>query len=232
MIDGRSVLAIVAARGGSKGLPGKNLRILGGKPLIAWSIEAARGSRYVDRVVVSSDDDAIMAAARARGAEAPFARPAALATDTAAVEDAIIHCLDALDRSYDFLVLLQPTSPLRIAADIDGGIETCVRAGAPACISVTEASKSPYWMFTLDEAGRMTPILRRDHEPRRRQDLPVFHQLNGAVYVAEVSWFRVHRRFLAAETRAYVMPKERSVDVDDAVDFALARVLLEGAAGA
>jgi CMP-N,N'-diacetyllegionaminic acid synthase len=219
MIDGKSVLAIITARGGSKGVPGKNIMIVGGRPLIQWSIDAARAARYVDRLILSSDDTAIMEVARKGGCDVPFVRDAALATDTAFSVDVIA---DALQRvpSYDIVVLLQPTSPLRTAKDIDGTIALLMDSKAPACVSVREAEEHPYWTFKLGVDGKLTRFVEPDGGmPQRRQDLPQAWCLNGAVYAANVEWFLRNRTFLSPETVAFPMPAERSVDVDTFEDI-------------
>ena len=172
MIEGRSILAVIPARGTSRGLPGKNTLLAGGKPVIAWSIEAAQASRYVDRVILSSEDEEIMEMARQWNCEVPFARPPELATDAARIEDALLHALDTIVETYDYLVLLQPTSPLRSAEDIDRCLEICQRTGAPACVSVSEPRRSPYWMYRVEDDGRMEPLFDDGPEIHRRQDLP------------------------------------------------------------
>ena len=229
MIGGKKILAVITARGSSKGLPRKNLLPIGGRPMIAWSIAAGQASRYIDRLVLSSEDEEIVRVAMDLGCEVPFRRPVELATDTALVEDALIHALDALTEAYDHLVLLQPTSPLRRAEDIDGAIEICHRAGAPVCISVCEPEKSPYWMFRKDDAGRLHPLLAVEEPVSRRQDLPLVFASNGAVYVAEVPWFRRHRTFVGPETIAYVMPRERSLDVDTETDLLMVNAVMASA---
>ena len=226
MIGEARVLAVVAARGGSKGLPVKNLADVGGRPLIAWSIDAGRASRYIDRLILSTDDAAIAAAGRRLGCEVPFLRPAELASDDARIEDGLIHALDAVGESFDLLVLLQPTSPLRLGADIDGCIEQCAQGDTPACVSVCEPSNSPYWMVRLDAADRLSALYPDWFDSPRRQELPTVYAQNGAVYVARVPWFRRHRTFFAAETRGYVLPPERSVDVDSQLDLWLAEACL------
>ncbi|TDN65784.1 N-acylneuraminate cytidylyltransferase [Halothiobacillus neapolitanus] len=220
-----SVLALIPARGGSKGLPGKNIRPLKGRPLIGWSIEAARTSRYVSRVVVSSDDEEILAVARDQGAETPFRRPASLAGDATPSMDVVLHALDQL-AEFEWVVLLQPTSPLRLSADIDAAIEQCLKTNAPACVSVCEAPASPWWMFEVGAECRMRSFLPAEQRPVRRQDLPDLYALNGAVYVAKTEWLRTSRSFLTEETVAYVMPPARSVDIDTLFDFQLAECLL------
>lgn len=217
MIGTRTVLGLIPARGGSKGLPGKNLLSAGGRPLIAWTAIAALGARAIDRVVVSSDDDAILAAGRAAGCEV-LRRPAELATDTAATIDVVVHALDAL-AGHDVVVLLQPTSPLRGAADIDAACARFAESGAPACVSVSLAEQSPYWMYRLGAGDRLAPIVDLPAEATRRQDLPAVYALNGAIYVADVTWLRASRAFVGTDTVAYVMPPSRSIDIDTAADF-------------
>ncbi|MDY0147963.1 MAG: acylneuraminate cytidylyltransferase family protein [Halothiobacillus sp.] len=225
MSDIGSMLALIPARGGSKGLPGKNIRPLKGRPLIGWSIEAARASRYVSRIVVSSDDEEILAVARDQGAETPFRRPASLAGDDTPSMDVVLHALDQL-AGFEWIVLLQPTSPLRLALDIDAAIEQCLKTAAPSCVSVCEAPASPWWMFQVGDQGEMRSFLPPDQRPVRRQDLPDLYALNGAVYVAKTEWLRKSLSFLTEETVAYVMPSERSVDIDTLFDFHLAECLL------
>lgn len=225
MIDGRKVLAVITARGGSKGLPGKNVADVAGKPMVAWSAIAARQSAHVDRIILSSDDDRIMAAARAVGCDIPFRRPAHLATDTSPVAETLIHALDTIDEAFDYLVLLQATSPLRVAADIDACLQLCHRHDAPA-VTVTE-TKPPQWMFHLAADATLRPVVAADGPPGRRQDLPPTYMLNGAVYAAPVAQYRQTRDFIVAETRAHVMPRERSVDIDTMTDLLLARAILD-----
>lgn len=220
MINGQKVLAIIPARGGSKGVPRKNVRMVAGKPLIAWTIEAARQSRYIDRLVLSSDDPEIIAVATAHGCEAPFVRPAELARDETPGIDPVLHALQQLP-GYDWVVLLQPTSPLRSGEDIDATIETCVKAVAPAAVSVTEAEESPWWMYTLQPGDQLQPLLDSVHAALRRQDLPKAYLLNGAVYVAQATWLQQHKSFLGDATRAYVMPRARSLDIDTEFDLKL-----------
>lgn len=219
MIDGRSVLAIIAARGGSKGVPGKNIVPIAGRPLIQWSIDAARKSSHVDRLILSSDDAAIIEVAKRAGCDVPFIRDAALATDEASSMDVVA---DALRRvpGHDIVALLQPTSPLRTAADIDGALMRLVESGAPACVSVREAEDHPYWTFRLDSAGRLARFTEPDGDlPQRRQDLPPAWCLNGAVYAARVDWFMRARTFLSDETVGFVMPADRSLDIDTFADI-------------
>ena len=232
MIDGLRVLALIPARGGSKGLPGKNIRPVGGRPLLTWTIHAARTSRYVDRLVLSSDDPAIIAVAEHEGCEVPFRRDAALATDEASSADV---GLDAIGRlpGHDVVVLLQPTSPLRINVDIDATLETLCRQGAEACVTVRPAQEHPYWTFHLGASGRLTPYCTpTDGIPVQRQQLPAAWCLNGAVYAARTPWFLRTKTFIGAQTIAHPMPAERSVDIDTLADLDRVEYLLRERAGA
>lgn len=229
VIEGRSVLAVITARGGSKGLPGKNLRALRGRPLIAWTIEAARQSRVIDRLILSSDDNDIVRVAREFGCEAPFVRSSGLSGDAAASVDVV---LDAMDRvpGFDVVVLLQPTSPLRAAADIDGAVTQMTIAGAPACVSVNEAATHPWLVFEEDAAGRLKPyVAPLPGASLRRQDLPQAWVVNGAVYAAEAGWLRRERTFVkAGATILWPMPAVRSIDIDSLEDFQAAERLAGG----
>lgn len=223
MLNGKRVLAIISARGGSKGVPGKNIRLLAGKPLIAWTIEEALRSNYVDNVIVSSDDDTIIRIAEEWGANAPFKRPAHLAEDDTPGMLPIIHALKEMP-GYDYIVDLQPTSPLRLAQDIDACLEM-LSVHTPSVVSVTEPDHSPYWMFTLEADNKMKSILGTTGGIRR-QELPTVYSLNGAVYVADVEWLLNKETFLSEETAAFVMPKERSIDIDTLMDFHICEYLM------
>lgn len=231
MINGKSVLAIIPARGGSKGLPGKNIKGLCGKPLIAWSIEAAKACSNIDRVVVSTDDEGIAKVAKKYGSEVPFLRPAELANDTASTIDVIFHAINWLKEheAYrpEYILLLQPTSPLRSRKDIDGAIRMLKEKNAKAVVSVCETDHHPWWSNTLPENGNMKDFLRPDILNKRRQDLPVFYRLNGAMYLAQTNYLHECNGFLGPDTFAYRMPQNRSIDIDSYIDFKLATLLLE-----
>lgn len=215
MIGGRRVLAVIPARGGSKGVPGKNIHPIGGRPLIGWTIAAANASIHVDRAIVTSDDDGIMAVAREEGGDVPYRRDAALATDDATSVDVV---LDALQRvpGYDVVVLLQPTSPLRTAADIDAALRLMIRQEAESCVSVCEASEHPWLMFRPDGEERLSPYCAApDGASLRRQDLPPAYVLNGAIYAIDAMRLKATRKFFEpGRTAAYVMPIEKSHDID------------------
>lgn len=229
MISNLACLAVVAARGGSKGLPGKNLADLGGRPLVAWSVAAARASIYLDRIVVSSDDDAILSAAMAAGCDTAIRRPVKLATDDAPVAEAVIHALESISEDFAIVVLLAATSPLRIGADIDACIRAC-HGGAPAAVSVRETEKPAEWICRLDKEGRLTPVLPGAGLHSRRQDIAASYLPNGAVYAAQVGWFLHNKTFYGPGTVGCIMPSARSVDIDQELDLAVARCLVDKAA--
>lgn len=214
------VLALIPARGGSKRLPRKNVLPLAGKPLIAWTIEAALGCPEISRVILSSDDDEIMGVAREWGCEVPFRRPDALATDTASSMDVICHALDSLDETYDEIVLLQPTSPLRTSDDLSAAIALRRMKDVTAVVSAMRLPKPESHFARILEDGtlsRQSPFA----VPAEQACL-----LNGAVYVADVVRMRSAGSFFDATTAVYLMPSERSVDVDTAQDFAECAALL------
>jgi N-acylneuraminate cytidylyltransferase len=225
MIEGKSVLAIIPARGGSKGVPRKNIRQIAGKPLIAWTIEEAKKSIYIDRVILSSEDKEIADIAKAWGCEVPFLRPAELALDETPGIEPVIHVIDNIEGQYDYIVLLQPTSPLRLAADIDGCIDTLKQYGAPLCVTVCEVEKSPYWMYETGVSRHLKPILDRELY-LRRQAMPSVYALNGAVFAGESAFIKKSRTFVTAETVAYFMPRERSWDIDTEFDMKICDYLL------
>ena len=219
------ILAVITARGGSKGLPRKNVLPLAGRPLIGWSIAAALGSAAVGRVVVSTDDPEIAEVARAEGAEVPFLRPADLASDTASSLDVLRHALTECP-GHDYFVLLQPTSPLRQASDIDAAWRLLKATGAASCVSVCETAESPWLMYLQSDEGRLSRLLPEPERGLRRQDLPVAYRLNGAIYLARRAGFLATGRLIDPDTVALVMPPERSVDIDTLSDFDLAESLL------
>ncbi len=226
MIKGKTVLAIIPARGGSKGVPRKNIRFVAGKPLIAWTIEESRKSEYIDRTILSSDDEEIIAIARQWNCDVPFVRPAELAHDHVTGVEPILHAMATIHEKYDYVVVLQPTSPLRLVEDIDGCIEKCVLQNAPVCVTVTTPDKSPYWMYFLDNQGKLNPVIKQKDNVLLRQQLKSVYSLNGAVYVAKTDWFMKNNKFISEETIAYPMPKIRSIDVDTGLDLKICEILL------
>ncbi len=220
-------LGLVPARGGSKGLPGKHLADLGGRPVLAWTAAAALASQLLDRVVLSTDDEEIAALGRQVGLDVPFSRPPELAGDDVPSADVVRHAVNALGEVWDYVVLLQPTSPLRVAGDIDAAIRLCHERSAPACVSVSPVRQHPDWMFRVAPDCTLEPLLNGGTRADRRQDLRAVFALNGAVYVASGERLRRDDPFDVAGSVAYVMPPERSVDLDTQQDLFLLRTLVE-----
>jgi N-acylneuraminate cytidylyltransferase len=218
-------IGIITARGGSKGIKGKNLREVAGLPLIHWTVKAALSASTLDRVVLSSDDEAIMDSARAAGCEIPFRRPAELAGDNVPTLDVILHALDEIP-GFEVAVVLQPTSPMREAADIDACVKRVADEGRPACCAVSRVHKSPNWMFTMDSSGELDRYLKDEPMALQRQKLAELYAPNGAVYAVRTDFLRAERSFLAPGTVGVIMPERRSVDVDDEFDLEICDYLL------
>lgn len=221
----KTFLAIIPARGGSKRLPRKNVLNLCGKPLIAYSIEAGLKSKYISKVIVSSDDEEILQISQNFGADV-IKRPDNLATDTATTFDTIEHAINSLEK-FDYIILLQPTSPLRNEKHIDEAIELLNQRNADAIISVCETEHSPLWCNTLNEDLSMADFLSKELLDKRSQELPKYYRLNGAIYICKTEKFLNNRGFfLENSIIAYMMDKKDSVDIDEEIDFKLAEFCL------
>jgi N,N'-diacetyllegionaminate synthase len=218
-------LFLITARGGSRGFPGKNLAPLAGIPLVGWAVRLACQSARLhpgSRVVCSTDDAVIAEAAAAWGAETPFVRPAELATDDAKTVDVVIHALDTLDGSFEAVAVLQPTSPLTELEDTIGALELHAKTGCPV-VAVSQGQHPVEWSLRMDCGGRIHSLA--DTMAHRRQLAETVYCPNGSIYVASVPQVCAGG-FFGAETRGYVMPVDRSVDVDSASDLAIAETLL------
>jgi len=227
MYKDKTFLAIIPARGGSKRLPRKNILDLAGKPLIAWSIEAGLNSKYIDKVIVSSDDAEILDISKQYNAQI-IVRPNYLASDTATTFDAIKHTIDNVEQ-YDYIVLLQATSPLRNNQHIDEAIELLESKNADAVVSVCEMDHSPLWSNTLDESLSMQGFLKDEVLNKRSQDLEKYFRLNGAIYICKTDELLEEKSFfLKKSIFAYMMDRESSVDIDEEIDFKIVKVLLNG----
>lgn len=221
------IVGIVPARGGSKSISRKNLRPICGKPLVCHAIEAGLASQYIDRVIVSTDDQEIANVARTAGAHVPFVRPAQLAGDHVGPVPVLQHAvgwLEAHGERVNAVVTLQPTSPLRKASHIDAAIRKFIETGADTVVTVCAVEYSPYWMQRLD-GDRLTPFMPEGMKTPRRQDLPPVFQLNGAVYVMRRDVVMEQGRVFGDDTRAIVMSREESIDIDEELDFALAELI-------
>ncbi len=230
----RRVLAVVPARGGSKGLPGKNLRMLAGKPLVAWPVGAARDSGVVDRVIVSTDDRAIADAAATHGADVPFLRPAHLSGDTASSMDVIRHALQTLAEAgdrYDYVVMLEPTSPLTRGIDVAQALQRLVaqRAHADAIVGISRVEAAhPEYDVLVDAQGIIRPYAAPDFSSlRRRQEIAELYFLEGSLYISDVAAFLDRGSFYHARTLGYAVPRWQSLEVDEEMDLICIEALLE-----
>jgi CMP-N,N'-diacetyllegionaminic acid synthase len=224
--NGRPVIALIPARGGSKGLTRKNLAMLAGKPLIAHTIYAARSAALVDETWVSSDDGEILAVAARHGA-LTLTRPSALADDDASAIDVVQHFIaslpEGLRRSDALILYLQPTSPLRNATHIDAALRAMSSAGAETMLSVVEADKPPQKAFRLNEDGRLISLFDERLSNSRRQDLPRSYFPNGAIYAFPISAFELRRGFPSNGSLPFIMSADHSIDIDNADDLLRAR---------
>lgn len=230
MTPKQGTLTIITARGESKGVPGKNTRTIGGKPLIAWTIEAALHSAEGMRIIVSTDDENIARVSRECGAEVPFTRPTDLASDTATSESVVSHALNwlELNENYrpDLILLLQPTSPFRSAHDIDNALRIQKENNADAIVSVTKNNRPVQWLRRIDQFGILTaPHIAESIS--RRQEAEQLYQLNGAIYLIKTKVFVRERTFCPKNTRAYIMPVESSIDIDCELDLLIADLVMQ-----
>ncbi len=198
--------------------------------MIGWTIEQALQSQYIDKVIVSTDDKEIAHISRQFSAETPYLRPVELATDGASSVDVVLHAVEWFEKKdtpYDLILLLQPTSPCRTSKDIDNAIKLIFSKNAKAIVSVCEVDHSPYWANILPDNGCMKEFLRTEIKDKNRQELLAHYRLNGAIYLAYSDYVKSQKSFFGIETYAYIMSKEKSVDIDDEIDFVFAEFLLQ-----
>lgn len=233
MYKNKKILGIIPARVGSKGLPNKNIRILNGKPLIAWSIEEAQKSKYIDKLIVSTDGNEIAEIARSYGVDVPFMRPKELATDIAKSEDVLIHAINYLKKkgeNFDYLVLIEPTSPLRTVDDIDKPLEILIDHNeAKAIVSVAPLEAShPEFTVTIQENGLIKPYLGSSRiESKRRQDLDDVYFFEGTIYISHIPTFEEIKGFYHELTLAYVVNIFKSFEVDKEKDVVIIEALMK-----
>lgn len=230
MLKNKKIVAIIPARGGSKRVPRKNLKLLANKPLIAYAIEAALKSKYLDRIIVSTEDEEIASVARKYGAEVPFMRPEELATDAATSLNMLQHAVGFLEdnENYraDLITLIQPTSPLVLPDDIDRTIEKSVEMDSNSCTTICEISERPEWMYLMDN-GRLKLFIEQKKQETRTQYLPKIFRLTGAVYVIKRNVLMEMGKILDNnDLSAVIMDKERSIDIGEPIDFEIAEALL------
>jgi len=222
---GKKILAVITARGGSKRLPDKNILDLAGKPLIAWTIDEAKKSKYIDKLIVSTDSIKIVKVSKKYGAEVPFIRPEHLANDKADSISVLKHAIDFYKDEFYYIILLQPTSPLRKVEDIDSAIEI-LDDQTKAIVSVCETDHSPLWSNTLPKDLSMKDFIREDVKNKRSQDLPVYYRLNGAIYISEIDYLIKMNGFIGGRTNAMIMLNEKSIDIDKRIDFDFVEFLI------
>ena len=221
------MIAIIPARGGSKGLPGKNVKNLLGKPMIAYTIEAAKQSKYISDIIISTDDQDIADIAISFGAICPFLRPSELASDSAMAVDNYIYTIERLNNEFDYkiddFIVLQPTSPLRTVDDIDGAISLFKEKEADSVISYVEESHPITWHKYLDANNKFENIF--DDTLENRQDNRKSYYPNGAIFVFNFNLIKT-KQYFSENSYAYIMPKNRSVDIDYIDDFEYVQYLL------
>ena len=229
MLNGKRVIAVIPARGGSKSVPGKNIRALDGKPLLAWSIEVARKVTEIDRIIVSTDDDQIASVGRSHGAEV-YARPPHLATDEALVIDALKDLLQTLreeDETPEWVILLEPTCPLRTPEDVGDCLKLVAQSGYDSVATFKDAELNPHRAWRIVD-GVPEVFIAGSVPWLPRQKLPKAYQLNGAVYLFRASLLaREANSLLVGKVGAKFMPRDRSQDIDDSVDFTIVEELLK-----
>lgn len=226
------VVGFIFARGGSKGLPGKNIRLLGGKPLIAWSIDQARSVNRIDRIIVSTDSEEIAAVAREYGAEVPFIRPAELAGDDTPEWMAWRHGLEFLHKTTgtfpEVMVSVPTTAPLRSSVDIENCLNEYEKGGADVVITVTDAHRNPYFnMVKANPDGTVSLVNVLASVVAGRQDAPVVYDMATVCYVVNPEFVRTHDSIFDGRVRAVHVPKDRAIDIDSLLDFQIAESLLD-----
>lgn len=228
MFKNKRILALIPARGGSKGIKNKNIVNLCGKPLIAYTIEAAKKSAYIDEIIVSTDSEEIKKVSQGYGASVPFTRPYEFSTDTATTLDVVLHVMDFIKQvqdDYNTLILLQPTSPLRTYSDIDMAIEKHFLHDELGLVSVSEVNDNPILIRTVNDDEILVPFLERN-STCRRQDMPRYYRVNGCIYINKIQDINSKTSFNDNKL-AYIMPKEHAVDIDELIDLSVAEYYLK-----
>ena len=225
MYNNKKIIAIIPARSGSKGLKDKNIKELNGKPLIAYTIEAAKKADIFDEIIVSTDSEKYAKISRQYGANTPFLRSSKNSDDKASSWDVVREVLNKLDEQFDIVILLQPTSPLRKSDDIKSAIELFFKKNADTVVSVCETSHSLFWCNTLNEDCSMKNFIKKEYQ-KPRQQLPRSYTLNGAIYICKVKDIN-NLDFYSDKSYAYKMQKVNSIDIDDINDFLLAEFYLK-----
>lgn len=234
MYKGKTFLAIIPARGGSKGIPRKNITVVNEKPLIQYTIDEAKGSKYIDKIIVSTDDEEIAKVSEKCGAKVPFLRPKELATDEAKTIDALIHVIAELGKrgsEYDYLVVLQPTQPLRKCWHIDEAIEKIVEKEEDSLVSISKVKDHPILMRTIDENGTVKNLL-SVNSTIRRQNFPDYYKVNGAIYINKIDGNLSRHTSLNDNKLAYIMGRDFDLDIDTPTDLEFFKYILSKENGA
>lgn len=231
MYNNQKILALILARGGSKGLPRKNVKILNGKPLIAWSIEQGKQSKYIDKVVVSTEDKEIADVSKKYGADVPFYRPKELASDTASSMDAVFHAINWLENAgekFDILVLLEPTSPLRESSDLDTAIETLLaNKTAQSIVGISKVESVHPIFLSKIKNNLLKPYVGKKFNTKRRQDIDDLYFFEGSLYISYIEALKEKKGFYHDKTMGYIVPKWKSFEIDDMTDFIIIETLLK-----
>lgn len=228
MFNKQKILALIPARGGSKGIKDKNIVFLAGKPLIAYSIEAAKYSKYIDDIIVTTDSEKIAEISKQYGASVPFMRPAELATDTSKTIDAVLHAIQTLKtmgKEYDVLILLQPTQPLRTNKNIDEAIEVYYKNKEDGLVSVSPVDDSPLLIRSISNDGKLLNLLSQN-STCRRQDMPEYYKVNGCIYINKIEEINENTSFNDNKI-PFIMTKEHSIDIDELSDLCMAEYYLK-----
>ena len=225
------VIAVIPARGGSKGLPGKNIKKLNDKPLIWYTINAAKKSKFIDKIIVSTDDNEIAKIAKKYDAEIPFMRPKELARDGSLAIDNYIYTIDRLNKEFNYgiveFIILQPTSPLRTSLDIDNAIQIFKGKKADSVISVSKAIHPPLWSKRIDEKGTLRNYFDIKIGNKNRQEIEKAYMPNGAIFIFKFSLLKEKYSYYSDKTYPYIMPLERSLDIDSKLDFEFVEYLMK-----
>ncbi len=226
----KKILTLITARGGSKGIPKKNIKILNGKPLIQYTIEAAVKSKYTDEIILSSDCEEIIKISKNLGIKVPFIRPKKLAQDKSKQEDAILHSMNWIEKNngkFDYILVLVPTNPLRDSKELDKCIEYFLKMKkAKAVFSVSECGHHPFQANKLPKDLSMKKFMKKKYKWMNRQELPIYYQLSGSICISEWNHFKKKKSFLTDQTYAFITSRKKALDIDNIEDFKLAEVLL------
>jgi len=218
----KKLVAIILARKGSKGVPNKNIKLLNGKPLISWTIEAAIKSKSISKIIISTDDPKIAEISKLYKLEIDSFRPENLSNDEATSDSVVLYELKKLTQKFSDVILLQPTSPLRTHVDIENSVNEYFLKKYKSMVSVKVTSKNVFWCFTLNENGSLRSIVGLENMPKSRQDFPKTYELNGAIKISNINLFLKKETFLNDFTMPYIMDEISSLDIDNLDDFKIA----------